>query len=213
MRIEYAYSLLARIAGIIVPESHLLSERDYAHFLVRRFDRMGNARVHQHTLGGMLHIDYNLPGACSYEMYLRTILRLGLGSQALDEAFRRVVFNIAAVNQDDHVKNFSFLMDGDVKWALSPAYDLTYARGHGWTRQHQMSLRGKSAGESITRADLLDLANEFGPGRRAPAIIDQVLDSLSGWDAAAAEAGVPNDWRGRIRTELRERRVRLGKSE
>jgi serine/threonine-protein kinase HipA len=204
MRIEYAYSLVARRAGLVLPETHLLRERDFAHFMARRFDRDGNLRLHQHTLGGMLHIDYNIPGAASYEVYLRTVLRLGLSHDALEEAYRRAVFNVAAVNQDDHVKNLSFLMDGQGSWALSPAYDVTYARGHGWTRNHQMTVRGKR--EGITREDLLLLGREFGLGRRAAGIVDEVAAALDGWEGAAEEAGVPAHWVRRIREEIRELR-------
>ncbi len=205
MRIEYAYSLMARNAGLVLPETRLLRERGYAHFMVRRFDRSGNARVHQHTFGGMLHIDYNLPAAASYEEFLRTILRLVLGRDAMEEAYARTVFNIAAVNQDDHVKNISFLMDGAGKWALSPAYDVTFAHGLNWTRHHQMTVRGKRDG--ITSEDLLSLGNEFGLSRAAPAIIEGVSVALEGWERVAAEAEVPDAWVKRIRKGLDERRA------
>jgi len=200
MRIEYAYSIMARAAGLVLPETHLLPEREYAHFMVRRFDRVDAGRIHQHTLGGLLHVDYNVPAAVSYEEYLRTVLRLGLGREAIEEGFRRAVFNVLGVNQDDHVKNLSFLMDGAGKWALSPAYDVTYAKGHGWTRLHQMTVAGKR--EGITRADLEKLGRDFGLGRRTDLVLDQVTLALSGWEAAAAEAGVPGAWVQRIRVEL-----------
>ena len=46
---------MAREAGLSMPETHLLLDDGYAHFMVRRFDRVRDARIHQHTLGGMLH--------------------------------------------------------------------------------------------------------------------------------------------------------------
>lgn len=200
MRIEFAYSIMARTAGLVLPEAHLLHERGYAHFMVRRFDRVDAGRIHQHTLGGLLHADYNLQAAVSYEEYLRTVLRLGLGREAIEEGFRRVVFNVLAVNQDDHVKNLSFLMDGAGKWALSPAYDVTFAKGHGWTRHHQMTVAGKR--EGIDRADLEKLGRDFGLGRRSAEVIDRVVAALTGWEKAAAEAGVPGSWVRRIREEV-----------
>ena len=54
-----------------------------------------------------------------------------------------MVFNVATVNFDDHVKNFAFLMDPAGRWQLAPAYDLTYAENDAWTRQHQMSVNGR----------------------------------------------------------------------
>ncbi|MEP7326363.1 MAG: HipA domain-containing protein, partial [Gemmatimonadota bacterium] len=200
MRIEYAYSIMARAAGLVLPETHLLAEREYAHFMVRRFDRVDAGRIHQHTLGGLLHADYNLPATVSYEEYLRTLLRLGLGMEAIEEGFRRVVFNVLGVNQDDHVKNLSFLMDGAGKWALSPAYDVTYAKGHGWTRLHQMTVAGKR--EGVARSDLARLGRDFGLGQRTDDVIERVTSAIGGWEAAAAEAGVPAKWVKQIRADL-----------
>ncbi len=190
-RIEYAYSRMAREAGIDMPETHLLEERRLGHFMARRFDRAGATRLHLHSLGGLQHVDYNQPGAFSYEQYLRTVLELNLGYPALEEVFRRMVFNLAAVNQDDHVKNFGFLMDETGKWRLAPAYDVTYASGHGYTRNHQMTLAGKNTG--LTRADLLATGARFGIKHDGAPIIQQVRDALGSWRRYAAEADVPED--------------------
>ncbi len=190
-RIEYAYSRLAREAGIDMPETHLLEERKLGHFLARRFDRVGSTRLHLHSLGGLQHIDYNQPGAFSYEQYLRTVLELNLGYPALQEVFRRMVFNLTAVNQDDHVKNFAFLMDESGKWRLAPAYDVTYASGHGYTRNHQMTLVGKNTG--FSRADLLATGARFGIKQDGAPIIEQVREALGRWRDYAAEASVPED--------------------
>ncbi|MEJ2497619.1 MAG: HipA domain-containing protein, partial [Sulfurovaceae bacterium] len=46
-------------------------------------------------------------------------------------------------NQDDHTKNFSFLMDEKGSWSTAPLYDLTYSKGEGYTSKHQMSINGK----------------------------------------------------------------------
>jgi len=53
------------------------------------------------------------------------------------------VFNILAINHDDHVKNFSFLMDKNGQWSISPAYDMTYIQGGKWTTGHQITCNGK----------------------------------------------------------------------
>ena len=177
MRIEHAYSRLAKEAGLEVVETELLEERGLAHLLIRRFDRLAGRRIHQHTLGGLQHIDYNLPGAFSYDRYLRTVQQLGIGFQGLVEAFRRAVFNVVSVNQDDHVKNFSFLMDQSGTWGLSPAYDLTFARGVLWTSQHQMTVNGTADG--ITRADLEALAAKHGLSRKGRAVIMATLRTRS----------------------------------
>jgi serine/threonine-protein kinase HipA len=189
-RIEYAYAVMARAAGLDVPETHLLRERRLAHFMVRRFDRTpDHGRLHLHTLGGMQHADYDAPGTFSYEQLLRTVLALGLGYPALEEAFRRMVFNVAAVNQDDHVKNVAFLMTPEGRWSLAPAYDLTFARGHGFTRYHQMTIAGTR--EGITRADLLAVGARFSIRKDGAEVIERVASALDRWPAAAREAGVP----------------------
>ena len=200
-RIEYAYSLMARQAGLDVPETRLIEERGFAHFLSKRFDREEGRRIHLHSLGGMRHVDYNAPGQFSYEQYLRTVLALGLGHPALEEAFRRTVFNIAAVNQDDHVKNFAFLMDDTGAWRLAPAYDVTYARGLGFTRAHQMTLGGKTG--RFVREDLLALGGTLGLRKDGADILGEVTAALEEWERFAREAGVHANRVRFIASELR----------
>lgn len=199
MRVENAYAELARSAGIAMTETRLLEEGAYAHFMIRRFDRSPGGRLHQHTFGGLIHADYNDPGVVSYEEYLRTVLTLTEDYSQLDQAFRRMVFNVVAVNQDDHVKNLSFLMDRSGRWSVSPAYDLTYAAGHGWTREHQMTIRGKRS--AFTRADLLDVGEAFGV-RRPSKIVDRTLEAVAGWGDAAGRSGVPKAVMERIGSAL-----------
>jgi serine/threonine-protein kinase HipA len=197
-RIEYAYFLMAKQAGIETAEVRLLEERRLGHLMSKRFDRITpvsgavqSARIHMHSLGGLDHADYNLPGRYSYEQYLRAVLELGLPPVAIDEAFRRMAFNVVAVNQDDHVKNFAFLMDREGKWRLSPAYDLTFAKGTGYTRFHQMSLNGKT--DRFTRADLLAVGAKFGIRRDGAHLLDQVIDAVGDWERCAVEAKVPRE--------------------
>ena len=199
-RIEAAYARMARAAGIEMAEVEILEGCEpHAHLLVRRFDREGGERLHQHTLGGLLHVDFNDVGASSYEEYLRTILRLGLPPAAVDEGYRRMVFNVVAVNQDDHVKNLSFLMQPDGTWRLTPAYDVTFARGHGWTSTHQMRVADKLSG--VTRHDLLGVARTFGV-KRPERVVEEVRHGVDQWPKAAREAGVDADHVERIQLEL-----------
>lgn len=190
-RVEYAYSRLARDAGLELPETRLIEQGAFGHLLVKRFDRTLSRRLHLHSLGGMHHVDYNYPGAFSYEQFLRTILMLGLGYPALEEAYWRAVFNVVAVNQDDHVKNISFLMDDRGAWRLAPAYDLTFAKGHGFTRAHQMTLSGKQDG--FARRDLLQLGAFAGIKGDGAEIVDQVVAAMASWAAYAGEAGVSRE--------------------
>lgn len=190
-RIEYAYSRMARAAGITMQDTHLLREREFAHFMTKRFDRVGSQRLHLHSLGGLQHVDYNQRGAYSYESYLRSIRLLGMGQPDVDEGFRRMVFNLAVRNQDDHVKNLAFLMSPSGTWSLAPAFDLTYAVGGRWAKSHQMTVRGKDDG--FTRADLLAVGQMFDVAGSGAEIVDAVDEALQLWRAEASAAGVDEE--------------------
>jgi serine/threonine-protein kinase HipA len=199
-RIEYVYGQMARAAGIEMPGMRILEERNLAHLMIKRFDREGREKVHMHSLGGLEHADYNAPQTYSYEQYFRVILKLNLGYGALEEAFRRAVFNMLAVNQDDHVKKLSFLMDKAGNWRLSPAYDLTYAKGAGFTRTHQMTFAGKDTG--ITVADILSVGKEFGLKKNGQEVVEHMLEALGQWKTLATDAGVPEKRIQEIQAEL-----------
>lgn len=129
---------------------------------------------------------------------------LRLGMRAVEEQFRRAVFNVIARNQDDHVKNISFLMDRSGHWSLSPAYDVAYAYyPHGtWTREHQMSLAGRQNG--FEREDLLHFAANVGvKKRKALTILDEVCTSVRDWGAHAEAAGVAQRDAARIEKTFR----------
>lgn len=187
-RIEYTYSLLAGQVGIDMPEVAYLEDDGLFHFMVKRFDRVGSQKIHMHSLGGVVHVDYNRPQSFSYENWFRLILELRLGQQAMEQAFKRMVFNIVGRNQDDHVKNISFLLDSmTAEWRLAPAYDLTFAAGAGYTVRHQMTLYGQSG--DFTREQLLKAGGRFGV-RHAGQIIDQIVDAFAGWAVLAEQYGV-----------------------
>ncbi len=210
-RVEAAYARLADLAGIDVARVSILPGAEpFAHLLIERFDLDVDTRLHQHTLGGMLHVDYNDVGASSYEEYLRTILRLGMPPAAVEEGYRRMLFNILAINQDDHVKNLSFHMAPDGRWSLTPAYDLTFARGQGWTATHQMRVADKLSG--ITLKDVLDVGRSFGV-KRPERIVEGVRSAIGGWPDAAREVGVGADDITRVQDALDGRWRGLGGSE
>jgi serine/threonine-protein kinase HipA len=203
-RTEYVYSVMARAAGIEMEETHLMEERGFGHFMTRRFDRPPGGKLHMHSLGGMQHVDFNEQLAFSYEDYFRTIRALHLGQPAIDEAYRRMVFSFATLNRDDHVKNFSFLMEGEGRWRLAPAYDLAYAAHSPWTRQHQMSANGKYIG--FKKKDLLEVGERFDVARSGREIIERVLESLALWTPTALDAGLGREWTRTLEGEF----VRFG---
>lgn len=176
--LEYAYYQMVLDCGIDMMECRLLEDGKRHHFMTRRFDRIGGShRVHMVSLCGMAHYDYNQPDSWSYEQLFRVMRGLRLTQTEMEQAYRRMVFNVIGCNQDDHTKNIEFLMDTDGVWRLSPAYDMSYAVGSGFTRQHQMSVNGKRL--HITRKDMLTVAAEVGiKSAKANEIIDQTLDVI-----------------------------------
>lgn len=200
-RIEYAYYLMAKAAGIEMFESRLLEENDRAHFMTRRFDRQNGSKQHIQTLCAMQHLDFKQRGTHDYNQYFQAITALRLPETALEEGFRRMVFNVLAANCDDHTKNLSFLMDESGKWQLAPAYDVTHAynpKGE-WTYQHLMSVNGKF--QDITRADLEAVGDRFLiPGYRR--IIKSVSEAVGRWPEFAGAAGLPPAEIQRVREDF-----------
>ena len=192
-KIEYAYACMAHAAGITMSKCRLHHEGGRSHFMTKRFDRDDAGRkIHMQSLGAMQHFDFNDPSAYSYEQAVMTIRDLDLGMVAVEEQFRRAVFNVIARNQDDHVKNISFLMDRSGKWSLSPAYDVAYAYNPSgtWTGAHQMSLAGRRDG--FERDDILQFAASVGvKKRRALEILDKASASVRDWGKHAETAEVP----------------------
>jgi serine/threonine-protein kinase HipA len=203
--IEYAYSQMAQAAGITMSECRLLEENNRRHFMTRRFDRDDNGRkLHMQSLGALAHFDYNEPGSYSYEQAFLVMRQLDLSMQEVEQQFRRMVFNLAARNQDDHVKNIAFLMDRTGHWALSPAFDVTWSfnPSGAWTASHQMSVNGKR--DQFTRSDLLAAGRSAQLKRgRAEAIAEEVLTAVRDWPRFAAEAGVPEGSVGDIQASHR----------
>jgi len=201
-RIEYAYSRMARAAGITMTECRLLEEGGRAHFMTRRFDRDGNGgKVHVQSLCAMAHLDFRLIGAHDYAQLLELVDRLGLGPEARAEAFRRIVFNVAAANCDDHTKNVSFLLREQGDWELSPAYDVTHAHAptSKWTRQHLMSVNGRTIG--IDLEDIRAVTQRFSiPG--ASHVIAEVLSAVDRWPEFGSEAGVAPDVISRVADDI-----------
>ena len=201
-RIEYAYSLMAHAAGITMSPCRLLEENGRAHFMTKRFDRDGNKKHHLQTLCAMAHLDYQQQGSHDYSQLFLTINRLNLGYEALEEAFRRMVFNVVAANCDDHTKNISFLLREGSVWELAPAYDITHAHNPEgkWTHQHLMAVNGEFA--DITHADVMTVAARFGIGT-APKILQQVADAVAAWPDFAAQSALNKHELERVRAHHR----------
>lgn len=192
-KIEYAYYLMAGKAGIEMSESALHEEHGRFHFLTKRFDRTDDGKkIHMQTLGALAGIDYKTPKASSYETLFRVMKRLRLPYDQFEQQYRRMLFNVLARNHDDHVKNFSFLMDEHGKWKISPAYDLTFSHNPGgtWTDVHQSSINGKY--DHFTKDDVLGFAKTFGI-KKAKDIMEEVVSAVDQWPKTAASMEIPQE--------------------
>jgi serine/threonine-protein kinase HipA len=198
--IELAYHLMAKAAGITMSECRLLEENGRRHFMTRRFDRLpGGAKLHMQSLCALAHFDFNQAGASAYEQALLTIRQLNLPMAAVEEQFRRMVFNIVARNQDDHVKNIAFLMNQQGEWSLAPAFDVTYSYNPSgsWTATHQMTMNGKRDGFALKDFEACAKAAVMKRGRAAK-IIEEVRGAVKRWPDFAAETGLTAEWMDKI---------------
>jgi len=202
--IEFAYYKMAKDCGIDISECRLFEENGRRHFMTRRFDRLtGGKKLHMQSLCALAHYDFNMAGAYSYEQALQVIRKLGLPMRSIEEQFRRMVFNIIARNQDDHVKNIAFLMDKSGNWSLSPAFDMTYSfnPSGSWTASHQMTMNSKR--DDFTLDDFKACAKVASMKRgRAGAIVKEVQKVVSRWQDYAEEVRVPIAWRDKIQRTL-----------
>ena len=201
-KLEYLYMSMARLCGINTPNIKLFKDKDLTHFAIKRFDRNGAKKIHMLSLASLMHIDFNIPMHFSYDEALRVVWHLTKDKRDVLEFYRRAVLNVIARNQDDHAKNTSFLMDENGEWRLSPAYDITYANGHGFTKNHQMSIIGKV--NDFTYDDLIKLAKKNDIKESiAKEIIDKAIEVVSGFKKKALRLGIRTDLIELVDKELR----------
>lgn len=200
--VEYAYALMAGAAGIEMPRTRLFvtDQRD-SFFGVRRFDRgPGNRRYHIHTFGNLIQANFRIP-VCDYSDLLKVTSMLTHNYADLLQAFCLMLFNVLAHNRDDHVKNFSFIFD-DVtgQWALSPAYDLTFAYGPGG--EHSTSVAGE--GRAPVYGHFAKLAEQYGISiKEMETMIAEVTTAVGRWPEFAGVAGVSDTRSSDIADRLR----------
>ncbi|MBM3161865.1 MAG: type II toxin-antitoxin system HipA family toxin [Chlorobi bacterium] len=203
-RVEMAYYNMAQACGITMMPSRLLEENGRAHFMTKRFDREGGSTKHHiQTFSALKHFDYNSVMSFSYEQLFQTMRELKLPYPDAEQMFRRMAFNVAARNCDDHTKNFSFRLKQGGKWELAPAYDVCHAwqPDHRWVSQHALSIKGKRA--DITREDLLAIGKSVSV-KKAAELIDEVNAAVAQWKQFADEVAVETTLRDQIaKTHIR----------
>ncbi len=191
-KIEYGYSLMARAAGIEMPETKLfVSSEGDQFFGVKRFDRQpDNLRYHIHSFANLIHANFRIP-SCDYGDLFKATSLLTRNYPDLERVYRMMVFNVLAHNRDDHAKNFSFLLDDrNTKWMLSPAYDLTFTHGPGG--EHSTTVGGEGA--HPTRQQCIDLASQYDISvSRAEIIFNEVAKTVCRWPEFAKCSGLTGE--------------------
>lgn len=203
-KIEYAYSLMAREAGIDMSGTRLFPTRQGEVFFgVERFDRADNRRRHVHTFGNLIHANFRVP-CCDYALLMKVTRVLTKCAADVTAAFRLMVFNILVHNRDDHVKNFAFILSPEGEWHLSPAYDLTFSPGPGG--EHTMTVASEGVNPGFQH--IMQIAEGAGIGKRqAEEVVTDVAAAVSQWPRFAGQAGLDS----RRMNEIRQRFPRLTK--
>lgn len=165
---EYRCNELARACGIQTADFRLI---DGKYFASRRFDLDEKGLpVHVATAAALLNESIN-PPSTDYKVLLALTGYLTQNPADVEQMFRRMVFNVAIGNKDDHAKNFSFVCH-DGHWSLAPAYDLTRCE-QGYNGEHATSCMGKG---NPTEEDMVAVAGSIriSPSR-AKEIIAEIL--------------------------------------
>jgi len=168
---EYRYSLIAGHCGVIMPETRLFDDRFFG---VRRFDRTPQGKVHVVSVAGLLDADFRVP-SLDYQSLMALTRRLTRDMAEVEQMYRRLVFNVAIGNRDDHAKNFSFMMESGGRWTLTPAYDLLPSPG--FNGFHTTTVNGSgNPGDD----DVVTIGVRAGLTRsRSVAILNEIRDVVS----------------------------------
>lgn len=176
--LEAAYADMARTAGVPMSDTRLIEGNRGRYFATMRFDRLsGNRRLHMVSAAALLEVPWYEP-TMGYDDLMKLTRRMTHSEAAVDDMYRRMVFNVLAHNRDDHANQHAYLMDEHGNWTLAPAFDLTYSRGPG-TGEHYMDVAGRG-GDDIARSSFEKAAKAQGiKPAQAAAIIGEVSTAVN----------------------------------
>lgn len=187
---EYLMHVLARKAGIVVPEARMeaLSER-YHTFCSARFDRVAEGRRMYASAMTLLERKDGETGASYLDLaeYISDHGAQGHIAEDLAQLFRRVLFNIMVGNRDDHLRNHGFIREPS-GWRLSPAFDINPSTVK---QTHALAIDSTNAEPDLAialeQAELYRLTHV-----EAGTMLDEVRDAISDWRAEAKKLALPS---------------------
>jgi len=207
-KIEYIYSLIARKCGINIPNTDYIVDKDDFHFMIERFDRIYDkgktSKLHYISWAGLSHFDRDTTGAYSYEQLVLNAKQLKLGQNEITQIFKRATFNIVGRNQDDHTKNFGFLMNKNGEWSLSPSFDMTYSYDPSgkWTKVHQIKLNGKQ--DNFTKKDIITFGKYCNLSeKQSLEILNSIVNEFSEFDTLADKFNVDSKLKKTVLNAIR----------
>lgn len=200
-RLEAACLALAKRAGIDAVEASVTSAHGRSVLLVDRFDRRGGVPLHYLSARSLLavyrasELDTVSPGGrATYAAIAAAARRMGIEGAGA-ELFRRMAFNYAIGNTDDHLQNHGFLYDEG--WRLAPAFDIVAIGGE------SLAIGAGRQGRARTRENLLSGAGDFGlRASEADAILEQAITAARGLGNELDRLAMPAGERAQVLRHL-----------
>ncbi len=191
-KVEFGTMQMARAAGIEVPDVQLTETARGPVVLVARFDQDEGGQHHLISVASLINkfdITQFDESAMSYPGINQLAKRIGGHTGGLPAAiFRRMLFNVAIGNTDDHLRNHAFFKKaGSAEYELTPGYDIV--PNTGLQGSHAIALG--EFGSTPSRDNLEAARHRMGlPEKRARSIADEVLAATADWREKLDAIGV-----------------------
>ena len=188
---EYLTWQLAKSARINVSEARVERVTGKHHtFFTKRFDRVGDERIHFASAMTMTgHVEKEIrDNTPSYLELAEFIQFQGVSpDEDLRELWRRIVFNIAVSNTDDHLRNHGFIVS-EGGWRLSPAYDMNPS-----VEKSGLALNIDLEFNDLDYSLARNVGEYFNLDRKEMAkITSEVTKSVAKWEELARKIGIPS---------------------
>jgi len=206
---EAAYLTIAHSIGIKVPEWKILNmngDNQQSNWLaMRRYDceQSGDflGRYHTHSLCGLLDADFRQP-ALDYEDIIRASQVLCKSPAVGKDFFKRAIFNLFTLNQDDHSKNWEFIQHDDGKWFPAPFFDITFSpTPH---NEHSTAYVGYGKTPSLKAIQKLASLASYKNWIDAQTVIKEIIDAINNWDTIASKLSISKTTRDMISKQLKQ---------